>query len=139
MSSIPKRFSIVINDKHVIQPTEEEDELCHAQVADKSSTKPAVFELEDDRLISGEWALGRHPATPHIIGYKPLVWVKKENNRTLHPVIVKEREEGPQLRFGDSSVDQTGRPLGLQVNKLFVSNFDDDDQDLTVELVATEE
>jgi hypothetical protein len=143
MSSIPKRFYIVVDGKHVAKPEHDDSgvhsEAWNALVGDKASITPAVFELEGDRLISGTWALGRHPAETGDTGFKAVVWLVMERAHLLHPVIVKEGEDGSQLRFGGllthfyadggaddgdvigSSNDKTGRPLGLQHDRLYVS------------------
>ncbi|KAH7253529.1 uncharacterized protein BKA55DRAFT_341553 [Fusarium redolens] len=143
MSSIPKRFYIVVDGKHVAKPEHDDSgvhsEAWNALVGDKASITPAVFELEGDRLISGTWALGRHPAETGDTGFKAVVWLVMERAHLLHPVIVKEGEDGSQLRFGGSSNDKTGRPLGLQHDRLYVSVEDEVEQNLTVELVAAEE
>ncbi|EXM21121.1 hypothetical protein RAB80_006461 [Fusarium oxysporum f. sp. vasinfectum] len=54
MSSLPKHFIIVVNGQHVTKPENDRDGIRPAQVGEK----PATFELNENRLISGDWAMG---------------------------------------------------------------------------------
>ncbi|KAF5625416.1 uncharacterized protein FTJAE_9993 [Fusarium tjaetaba] len=142
MSSLPERFVIILDGQHVTKPEHDHNEIRPAEVGDKSSA--ATFELQGDTLVSGDWALGcsklagqaanhfRVPATP-------VVWFRKDQAQELYPVLVKEGENGPQLRFAHNSIDQEGGPLTLAGKQLLSYTAGDLGEKTVVEIVASQE
>ncbi|KAF9784190.1 hypothetical protein IL306_008118 [Fusarium sp. DS 682] len=148
MSSLPERFVIIVDGQHVTKPDHDRNEVRPAEVGDKSSTAPAIFELQGDVLVSGDWAMGRSKfesqVTSHFAGTrKPdcaILWFRKDQAEQLYPVLVKERDNGPQIRFICNTMDEEGRPLAVSNDKHLICYASDDyDPGMTVEIVASKE
>ncbi|PNP82669.1 hypothetical protein FNYG_03900 [Fusarium nygamai] len=142
MSSLPERFVIIIDGQHVTKPEQDPNEIRPAEVGDKSSA--AAFELQGDILVSGDWALGCSKLAGKVannfrVPASAVVWFRKDQAQELYPVIVKECENGPQLRFAHNSIDDEGRPLALAGKQLICFTSDAYDQGTTVEIVASQE
>jgi hypothetical protein len=102
MSSLPKRFVIIVDGQHVTKPEHDHNEIRPAEVGDKSSA--ATFELQGDTLVSGDWALGCSKLAGQVANHfrvpaSVVVWFRKDQAQELYPVLVEEGEDGPQLRF----------------------------------------
>lgn len=99
MSSLPKHFIIVVNGQHVTKPENDRDEIRPAQVGEK----PATFELNENRLISGDWAMGCSKLEGQVPGTRTpslaVFWFRRGQAEELYPVYLKEGDNGPQLRF----------------------------------------
>jgi hypothetical protein len=96
MSSLPHRFTIAVDGKHVAKPEQKSEGMFQAQSGDE----PAIFELKDDRLVSGEFALGRWIVEDLTSQPKPIMWGKNdEDSRDLRPVTITEGANGPEIKF----------------------------------------
>ncbi|RGP71038.1 hypothetical protein FSPOR_3726 [Fusarium sporotrichioides] len=99
MSSLPHRFTIVVDGKHVAKPEQKSEEMFQAQSGDE----PAIFELKGDRLVSGDFTLGRWIVEDMTDQPKPIMWRKnEEDSRDLRPVTVTDGANGPEIKFYDS-------------------------------------
>ncbi|KAF4415896.1 hypothetical protein FACUT_13029 [Fusarium acutatum] len=142
MSSLPERFVIIIDGQHVTKPEHDQNEIRPAEVGDKSSA--ATFELQGDTLVSGDWALGCSKLAGKVtsnfrVPASAVVWFRKDQAQELYPVIVKEGENGPQLRFAHSSIDDEGGPLALADKQLLSYTSGAHEQGTAVEIVASQE
>ncbi|KAF5580156.1 hypothetical protein FPANT_9431 [Fusarium pseudoanthophilum] len=142
MSSLPERFVIIVDGQHVTKPEHDHNEIRPAEVGDKSSA--AIFELQGDTLVSGDWALGCSKLAGQVASHfrvpaSAVVWFGKDQAQELYPVIVKEGENGPQLRFSHNSIDDEGGPLALAGKQLLSYVPGASDQGATVEIVASQE
>lgn len=99
MSSLPNRSYIILNGLHIIKPDHDPNKSRTASVGDISFITPAIFEPQGDRHISGDRALGRFPAERPGIGPKVLIWFRKEDAHSFHPVLVKARDSKPEFGF----------------------------------------
>ncbi|KAH7174455.1 uncharacterized protein B0J16DRAFT_404130 [Fusarium flagelliforme] len=99
MSSLPHRFTITVDGKHIAKPEQKNEEMFQAE----SGNEPAVFEIKDDRLVCGEWTLGRWVVENKSYLAKPVMWRKNEEaSQELQPVEVKVGATGPEITFGDA-------------------------------------
>ncbi|KAJ4118918.1 hypothetical protein NW768_010658 [Fusarium equiseti] len=109
MSSLPHRFTIAVDGKHIAKPEQKSEEMFQAESGDQ----PAVFEIKDDRLVCGEWTLGRWVVENKSYLAKPVMWRKNEEaSQELQPVEFKVGATGPEITFGDSpgmAIDQGGK------------------------------
>jgi len=97
MSSLPRRFTITVDGKHIAKPEQKNEEMFQAE----SGNEPAVFEIKDDRLVCGEWTLGRWVVENKSYLAKPVMWRKNEEaSQELQPVEVKVGATGPEITFG---------------------------------------
>jgi hypothetical protein len=96
MSSLPHRFTILVDGKHIAKPEQKNEEMFQAQSGDE----PAIFELKDERLVSGGFTLGRWVIENKSLQPKPIMWRKNhEASEELQPVTVKEGANGPEISF----------------------------------------
>ncbi|KAF5625690.1 hypothetical protein F52700_9056 [Fusarium sp. NRRL 52700] len=141
MSSLPKHFIILVDGQHVAKPEHDQNEIRPAEVGHISSA--AKFELQGDVLVSGDWALGCSKLAGKItsdgVPASAVVWFRKDQSQELYPVILKEGENGPQLRFAQNPVDDQGSPLALAGKQLLCHTSDVYDKETPVEIVATQE
>ncbi|KAF5568522.1 hypothetical protein FPHYL_2770 [Fusarium phyllophilum] len=142
MSSLPERFVIIVDGQHVTKPEHDHNETRPAEVGDKSSA--ATFELQGDTLVSGDWALGCSKLAGQVANHfrvpaSVVVWFRKDQAQELYPVIVKEEDNGPQLRFAHNSIDEEGGPLTLADKQLLSYTAGDYGEKTAVEIVASQE
>lgn len=97
--NLPRRFSITIDGKPVAMPRSNVDERPQATPLEGGGDRPAVFEIEWNHLVSGDYVLGRSMIEPMIIAPKPIIWCHKDNMGQILPVEVEDRGDGPELRF----------------------------------------
>ncbi|RBR08528.1 uncharacterized protein FIESC28_10218 [Fusarium coffeatum] len=97
--NLPRRFSISIDGKPVAMPEGQVEERSQAFSVENGGGRPAIFEIQDDHLVSGDLVLGRSMVEPMIAAPKPVIWCHKENMRQLQPVQVENRGNGPEIRF----------------------------------------
>ncbi|EXL52819.1 hypothetical protein FOCG_06338 [Fusarium oxysporum f. sp. radicis-lycopersici 26381] len=139
MSSLPKHFIIVVNGQHVTKPENDCDEIRPAQVGEK----PATFELNENRLISGDWAMGCSKLEGQVPGTRSpslaVFWFRRGQAEELYPVYLKEGNNGPQLRFACNPVDEEGRPLAVLNKQLLCYTSDNSEPGATVEIVPSED
>ncbi|EWG53703.1 hypothetical protein FVEG_12077 [Fusarium verticillioides 7600] len=142
MSSLPERFVIIVDGQHVAKPEHDHNEIRPAEVGDKSSA--ATFELQGDTLVSGDWALGCSKLAGQVANHfrvpaSVVVWFRKDQAQELYPVLVKEGEDGPQLRFAHNSIDEEGGPLTLAGKQLLSYTAGDLGEKTAVEIVSSQE
>ncbi|KAF5602262.1 hypothetical protein FPCIR_1991 [Fusarium pseudocircinatum] len=139
MSSLPKHFIIIVDGQHVAKPENDRDEIRPAQVGEK----PATFELDGNHLISGDWALGLSKLEGHVPGTRApslaVFWFRKDQADELYPVYLKEGDDGPQLRFALSPVDEQGRPLAVLNKQLLCYTSDNSEPSATVQIVPSQD
>ncbi|KAM0559876.1 hypothetical protein ACHAPJ_003824 [Fusarium lateritium] len=90
-------FKLIVDGQLVAWPKENGESLVQAE----SGHNPAVFSLQGDRLVAGEWALGRTMVEDLSFQPKRVVWCKREEARILRPVHMEMNENGPAIKFGD--------------------------------------
>ncbi|CEI61848.1 hypothetical protein FVEN_g2901 [Fusarium venenatum] len=130
MSSLPPRFIIVVDGKHVAKPEQKGEEMFQAQSGDE----PAIFELKGDRLVSGDYALGRWIVEDVSAQPKPIMWRKnEEESGDLRPVTVTDGAHGPEISFYDS----TG--IAIHEGKLFAVLAHGTERAQSVEIRASED
>ncbi|RGP76704.1 hypothetical protein FLONG3_5144 [Fusarium longipes] len=127
MSSLPHRFTITVDGKHIAKPEQKSEELFQAE----TGNEPAVFELQGDHLVSGDFTLGRWIIENKSLQPKPLMWHKNdEASEKLQPVKVKDGANGPEISFGNNS------GLVVHDDKVFAPLIEDEAQ--RVEIHAAE-
>ncbi|GKU10042.1 unnamed protein product [Fusarium langsethiae] len=119
MSSLPHRFTIVVDGKHVAKPEQKSEEMFQAQSGDE----PAIFELKGDRLFED---MTDQP--------KPIMWRKnEEDSRDLRPVTVTDGANGPEIKFYDS------HGITIRDGKLFAIMAGGTEESQSVEIRASED
>ncbi|QPC71126.1 hypothetical protein HYE68_001878 [Fusarium pseudograminearum] len=130
MSTLPHHFTITVDGKHVAKPVQKSEEMFQAESGDE----PAIFELKDDRLVSGDFTLGRWIVEDLSSHPKPIMWRKnEEESRDLRPVTVTHGINGPEIRFYDS------QGIAIHDGKLFAIMDQNKEESQSVEISAVEE
>ncbi|GKU05499.1 hypothetical protein FLAG1_08615 [Fusarium langsethiae] len=94
--SFPRRFSITIDGKPVGMPRQNPAELTQAHACDMGD-RPAVFEIEDEHLVSGPFVMGRHNMEDRSLMPKRVVWCTRNQMHQVQPVRIEDRGKGPEL------------------------------------------
>lgn len=97
--NLPRRFSISIDGKPVAMPRSNIEDWPQATPLENGGERPAIFEIKDDHLVSGDYVLGRSMIEPMIVAPKPVFWCHKQNIGQIQPVQVEDRGNGPEIRF----------------------------------------
>ncbi|RBR23699.1 uncharacterized protein FIESC28_03495 [Fusarium coffeatum] len=139
MSSLPDRFYIILNGLHIVKPDHDPDKRRTASVGGVFLITPTIFELQGDRLISGDRALGRFPAERPGMGPQVLVWFRKEDAHSSHPLLVKARDSKPESRFTVSPLDREGCPMSLCDDQVACWTENETALEVNVEIVPVDE
>ncbi|KAF5024392.1 hypothetical protein F66182_3478 [Fusarium sp. NRRL 66182] len=95
MNSFQGQFRIIVNGQPVANPQPTDQEVFPAQAGGDA----AVFRIEDDHIVSGDWALGRFHMEDLSLSPKHVLWCKKERSRELRPACVESNGDRLQVNF----------------------------------------
>ncbi|PVH94869.1 hypothetical protein DM02DRAFT_538546 [Periconia macrospinosa] len=101
MSSLDNTsFTIQVGGSSIAAPANSVDEKHQAKAGD---SQPAIFSLQNGRLQSGDWVLGRAWAEDRSFGPKMVFWFKASDcGDQVQPVTAE--QEGETLRLSFSSI-----------------------------------
>lgn len=98
MDSLSAPFTIAFNEQYISPAPSEGSELTQATLG----SEPASFKLENGRLQSGDWYLGRNLTEDRSKLPKKVFWFKAtpENAKFCKPVEARKEGDAYDLRFG---------------------------------------
>jgi hypothetical protein len=94
--SLPRRFSISIDGKPVAMPKGDPMERPQAQAVNRGE-EPAVFQIENDHLVSGPFVMGRQYMEDRSLMPKRVVWCFKDQMNSMQPVQVEQHGDSPHI------------------------------------------
>ena len=101
MESFSSSFTIEVDGKPIAKPANDAED----RVPAKTGTDAAIFKLEDGRLLSDNWALGRNVTENRAFLPKPVLWFKLEDNmeRKMKPVSAEQDGDSLKLKFASTN------------------------------------
>ncbi|KAL4731596.1 hypothetical protein ACLX1H_000571 [Fusarium chlamydosporum] len=100
--ALPRRFSISIDGKPVAMPKGQIEEQTQAQaVGFGNDDGPAIFEIQDEHLVSGPFVMGRFFVEDRSLMPKRVSWFNRERMDQVQPVHVEFGEKGPEIKLRD--------------------------------------
>lgn len=98
--ALPRRFSISIDGKPVAMPKGQIEEQTQAQaVGFGNDDGPAIFEIQDEHLVSGPFVMGRFFVEDRSLMPKRVSWFNRERMDQVQPVHVEFGEKGPEIKL----------------------------------------
>jgi hypothetical protein len=97
--ALPRRFSITIDGTPVAMPHTSPDERPQAEAVGRGGNRPAIFEIENEHLVSGPLVMGRSSMEDRSLMPKRVIWCSKDDMYEVQPVRVEMNENGPQIKL----------------------------------------